>query len=227
MLKILIAIKCCHTRQEFAEASRQTWVRNIHGMNYRIFYGHGQHELKPDEVQLDVPDGYDDLASKIYEIFSWALKHEYDYVLQVDDDTYVRPEKLLQSNFQQYDFVAGSSFGVDECNRLFQYVAGQSSTGPGFWLSKKAMNVVVNSLPPSHGQADEPWIGKVLNHHGIRVYRTTSMGCYGNLPHSGIKELCLNCWLPETEDIIAEWEYNPEQMIAVHKQWETGTRTLP
>lgn len=226
MPKILIAIKCCHIRQDFAEASRQTWIQDIHGMDYKIFYGQGSHELKPDEVQIEAPDGYYDLATKIYDIVRWVYEQGYEFLLQLDDDSYVRPDQLLKSNFFQHDFVAGVSLGVDEHNRIFPYLSGQSATGPGFFLSRKAMEVIVNSPRPAHGWPDEPWVGKVLETAGIKVNRTGLMGCYGNLP-SGEFEFCPGVSLPKESEIIAEWEYSPEEMLAVHRQWKNGNRKLP
>lgn len=224
--KILIAVKCCHIRQDFADASRQTWIKNLRGIDCKVFYGHGQHELKDDEVQVDAPDGYYDLATKMYEMICWAYKQGYDYVLQLDDDTYVRPSRLLQSDFFNNDFVAGVSVGIEH-NRLFQYVNGQSASGPGYWLSRKSMEIISNSPRPGHGWPDEPWVGQVLERSGVKVCRTDSMGCYGNIPRGESFELSVGCRMPKEETVIAEWEYNPKEMLEVHRQWQTGTRFFP
>ena len=81
--------------------------------------------------------------------------------------------------------------------------------------------------PPSHGIPDEPWIGNTLYKAGIRVYRTAQLGCYGNLPEGSFKAVQGGWLLPNVEEIIAEWEYNPKQMREVHEQWKNGTRKLP
>lgn len=226
-MKILIAIKCCHARQAFAEASRQTWIKNLQDVDYKIFYGHGHHELKSDEVQIDAPDGYYDLATKMYEMIRWAWEHGYDFLLQLDDDTYVRSTQLHRSNFFKHNFVAGVSFGVDEHNRVFQYLTGQSATGPGYWLSRKAMEIIINSPRPAHAWPDEPWVGQVLEKNGIKVHRSNLMGCYGSVPNGRSYEFCPNCWFPTEEAVVAEWEYDPETMPVVHAQWESGNRRLP
>jgi hypothetical protein len=227
-LKILIAIKCCHARQDFAEASRQTWIKKIpSGIDYRVFYGHGQHELKPDEVQLDVPDGYLDLCTKIHEMIRWTYDHGYDFLFQVDDDTYVLPDRLFLSDFRSHDFVGGESFGIDEYQRIFRYVGGVNASGPGFWLSRKSMEIVLRYPRPAHANPDEPWLGWVLRTNGTRVKQTPRLGCYGNIPKDGGHYEFVNCTLPEEKEIIAEWEYGPQEMLAIHREWESGTRRLP
>lgn len=227
MNKILIAVKCCHSRQNYAEASRQTWIKNIHGMDYKVFYGHGSHELKSDEVQLDVPDGYPDLCTKIHEMIRWAYDHGYEYLFQVDDDTYVHPDRLFSSDFRNRDFVGGESFGIDEHKRIFKYQGGVNASGPGFWLSRKAMEIVLGFPRPGSESPDEPWLGWVLRSKGTHVKADTRLGCYGNLPLDGGSYEFTNCTLPEEKNIIAEWEYGPEGMLAIHKQWQSATRRLP
>lgn len=231
---------CCHARQDFAEASRQTWIKDIQGADYKIFYGRGisgrrrnedvselSHELESDEVELDVPDGYLDVCIKIHEIIRWAYEQGYDYLFKVDDDTYVRPEKLIASNFKDYDFIGGESFGIDSNNRLFRYLGGVNASGPGFWLSRKSMGLVLKYPRPGHAHPDEPWLGWVLRSQGTRVKQDDRLGCYGCLPTDGKGYEFVYCNLPKEENIIAEWEYTPEKMKAIHQQWKTGTRTLP
>jgi len=221
-------VKCCHARQDYADASRQTWIKDIHGLDYKIFYGHGHHELKSDEVQLDVPDGYQDLCSKIHEMIRWAYEQGYDYLFQVDDDTYVLPDRLLASDFKNHDFVGGESFGIDEHRRIFRYEGGVNASGPGFWLSRKAMQIVLGYQRPGHESPDEPWLGWVLRTNGTRVKSTPRLGCYGNLPlGGGSYEFKSGTTLPEETEIIAEWEFDPQGMAAIHEQWKSGTRRLP
>lgn len=239
--KILIAIMCCHSRRDFAEASRQTWIKDIQGADYKIFYGYGpsgsrrnenvqlvnERELKPDEVLLDVPDNYLDICAKIHEIIRWAFEQGYDHLFKVDDDTYVRPDRLLASDFKDYDFVGGESFGIDEHSRLFRYQGGVNPSGPGFWLSRKAMQIAVSFPRPGHAYPDEPWLGWVMRSNGTNVHMDARLGCYGNLPMNGETFEFVHCNLPKEETIIAEWEFSPEKMLAVHEQWKTGTRRLP
>lgn len=215
---------CCHARQDFAEASRQTWINNIQGADYKIFYGRGNHPLKFDEVQLDAPDDYYHLITKIYEIVKWAFAHGYDYILKCDDDVYVLPDRLIASNLRKWDFVGGESFGIDENNRLFRYQGGVLAPGGAWWLSRKAMQAVLSFERPEEG-ADEPWVASALKQHGIQVHIDARIGCYGNLPYGDYE--FVNCYLPKELEVIAEYEFNPAQMIANHQQWKTGTRILP
>src|SRR5258708_16647969 len=159
MDKILIAIKCCHARQEFADASRQTWIKkveSIDGLDCKIVYGHGCRPLEPDEVQVDAPDSYLDVCTKIHEMIRWTYQQGYEYLFQVDDDTYVHPDRLYASNFRSYDFVGGESFGIDPLKRIFKTQGGVNASGPGFWLSRKSMGIVLQYPPPGHACPDAP-----------------------------------------------------------------------
>lgn len=223
-MKILIAIMCCHERQEYAEASRQTWIKDIRGADYKIFYGRGNHDLKDDEIQLDVPDGYYNLITKIYGIVQWAYSHGYDYILKCDDDVYVLPARLVSSDFSKYDFIGGESFGIDECNRLFRYQNTVLAPGGCWWLSRKSMQAMLSRPQPGEG-ADEPWVADVLKNSGIPVRIDNRIGCYGNIPEGSYE--FVHCSLPNASSIIASYEYNPAEMLAEHDKWKIGIRTMP
>ena len=157
-VKVLIAITCCHHRYAKADLLRELWTRNVEGADVRFFYGRGGY-LKPldDEVYLDCRDDYDGLTNKSKAIYSWALEHGYDYVFDVDDDTYVRPALLLASGFEKYDYIGRlSTLGVI-------YASG----GPGIWLSKKALEIL--AVAPENDTVDDRWIGNTLAQHGIRL----------------------------------------------------------
>jgi hypothetical protein len=44
---------------------------------------------------LNCPDGYKDGKEKVIAIIQWAVEHGYDCLWKVDDDVYLRPERLL------------------------------------------------------------------------------------------------------------------------------------
>jgi hypothetical protein len=53
-------------------------------------------EQKPDVVQLNVGDGYLDLASKITATMDWVSKNvDTDYVIKVDDDVYLNFDNII------------------------------------------------------------------------------------------------------------------------------------
>jgi hypothetical protein len=175
--KVLIAIPACHkydytndpaklTRDTSGriEAQRDTWLKDIKAfssyVDYRIFYGRGAGRAsESDEIFLDVDDDYMHLPQKMRGIYQWALEHGYDYIFKCDDDTFVYVDRLMASGFEQWDYT-GFCF-----HRTGNYVSG----GPGYWLSKKAMQIIVNASPEHW--AEDLCTGRELMRNGIKPHR--------------------------------------------------------
>lgn len=186
--RVLIAIPCCHSynygsykdkrighvdrdTHERIEAQRATWVQDVKAfksyVDLRFFYGRkpdGQtpgfsHDRRADEVFLGCPDDYEHLPHKSQAIFLWALRHGYDYVFKVDDDTFVYVDRLMASGFEHHDYLGYCypSHG--------NYISG----GPGYWVSHQAMRHLVDAN--IEGWAEDKWVGGVLKSHGIRPTR--------------------------------------------------------
>jgi hypothetical protein len=122
---------------------------------YRFFRGTGAtREPLSDEVFLNCRDDYEGLPNKVQEVVRWAYENGYDYVLKCDDDVVIKPKEMLTSNFVSSDFT-----GCQEpaCK------AGEIRTPFGFcyWLSRKAMELVLSSPLPTHGN-DEAWVSTIL-----------------------------------------------------------------
>ena len=112
------------------------------------------HILKDDEVILHVPDDYKHVSFKVRAMFRWALEHGYDYVFKCDTDTYINLKRLMISGFEYYDFIGrGGELGTEF------YPEG----GPGYWVSKKAMECLVNE--PITFWAEESWVARTLLKH--------------------------------------------------------------
>lgn len=161
MPRILIAIKTCFKYKHRADAQRATWVPEVRGADVKFFLGEKRGYVpQDDEVMLSVDDGYLALPAKAKATFQWSLDHGYDYLFHCDDDTYVRPERLLASGFGAYDYVG----------RL----RGPSGTWPApycsgfaYWLSRRAMQVVVGAQF-DNDHADDRQIGNALNAAGLK-----------------------------------------------------------
>lgn len=221
-MKILIAIRCCHSRQDYANAQRKTWLKNS-PVDYKIFYGDGHHELLDDEVQLSVPDDYDHVVTKAQKMFEWAVEHDYDFIAKADDDVYAFPHRFLASDYTKWDFVGGESFGIDEHRRLFKYWNDRIAPGGFYCLSKKAMQTLISVKGP--GDGEERWIAEVLSKQGIKVHLDDRTGCYGNLKPDSYE--FINASLPKESEVIALYEFSPEEMVVEHDQWLNGTRKFP
>lgn len=205
---------------------------------------------------LPVEDTYQALPAKVRAICRWALEQKYDFAFQMDDDTYVRPERLLSSGFEVHDYIGrfrGPSGG---------YPAPYCS-GFGYWISKRAMEIVA-SQPLTSDIADDRWIGNILHDAGINGvmdgrYRVTYCDeslvagnkgngredcMVGNALHAGgLSGVQDNRYVivaspngantpfaPEGprqgNDIIAACEFEPAQMHQIHRQW-LSTPAMP
>src|ERR1035438_3326518 len=101
--RTLIAVTTCHAFRDRADAVRATWGAEVEGADIRYFLGRGA-AARDDEVLLDCDDGYHHLSQKTQLIRRWALEQGYDYLWKIDDDTYVRPERLLGNGFADLDY---------------------------------------------------------------------------------------------------------------------------
>jgi SAM-dependent methyltransferase len=207
-MKILIAVMTCHKHRPLCDVQRQTWGRDVEGMDLRFFIGGGEAQ-RPDEVILDCPDGYRDLPSKCMEIFKWALEHGYDYVFKTDSDVYIRPERLL----------AAVPVGKDYVGRLRGPARGYPApycSGMGYWLSRKALQARVDGGNLLDFNEDLT-TGNILLRAGIVPYndprycvvmsqRSALNGREG--PRVG-------------NDVIASCEYDASMMRVVHQEYLT------
>ncbi len=176
-MKVLVAIPSCHkddwtrcrawidghdlttrfTPEARREAVRQTWWNKL-PYDYRFFFGRGE-ATQPDEVILDVPDGFSHHCDKNRAMFRWALWHGYDWVFRCDDDTFVRALEVPTYGDQV-------GWGPD-LSVAHNYITG----GAGFWISRRAMDLVVTAgCERTH--EDDLWIGRdVLERSGlVRVH---------------------------------------------------------
>jgi hypothetical protein len=146
-------------------AQRATWLTALpEGVDYKFFYGTRPRDIisKPnqgrpspqpplrdplsDEVFLPCHDSYVANSAKMQGICEYALANEYDYVLRVDDDTFVYPERLFATDWQ-HEYVGGPN--------------GAFAPGSCIFLGKSAMAILVNSRVTSF--CDDLWVGSVMS----------------------------------------------------------------
>ena len=156
-MKVLIGVMSCirDAQNGCHDALRRTWVtRMVPGIDYVIFVGQGDIVLKSDEVQLDINDDYAHLPEKSQAMRKWSLDNGYEFMFKADRDTYLSPQRLLDSGFENYDYsghfpgypIPGYLPPLDKTHLDCVDPAGKypyCSGGCGYWTSKKAMEAIV------------------------------------------------------------------------------------
>jgi hypothetical protein len=161
MNRLLIAITSCDKHRAWQFAQRQTWIRDIpQKVSYRFFLGNpAAGNAENDEVFLDVPDDYLGLPLKTRGVSRWALEQGFNLLYKTDVDTLVLPPNLLDSGFEQYDYVGG--LNTERPPVTF------ASGGAGYCLSEKAMKLVATNTPWPEGGPEDVWVACVLKDNGI------------------------------------------------------------
>jgi hypothetical protein len=188
-VKILFAVITCHRRAYAPEAThnihrnglnanvewvRKVWLPDAEGkVDVRFFYGNGgEREPLADEVLLDVGDDYYSLVPKVRAVFQWAQDHGYDYTLKLDDDVYLDVVKTLAS-FVPVDYRGALCEG-----QVGIYKRGEATIryacGPAYWLSRRAMQAILDSLMPATPYEDRA-TGYTLIQAGIPLTESTDL----------------------------------------------------
>lgn len=157
MPKILLAIPSCHALQYWHNTIRSTWGKDVPtGVDIRFFLGNPSVEIQEDEECLNVGDALQDLTHKVVAMFQRSLEAGYDFVFKGDLDTLVRPVQIMHSGFEQHDWVGGQ-------NSFF------ASGGAGYWLSRKALQTVVDhTIEP--GPAEDVNTARALLEKGVELH---------------------------------------------------------
>jgi hypothetical protein len=145
--------------------------------------------LALDEVQLDCSDGPDEnggvshapgLCEKAQAMRRWALEYGVDYLFKADCDTYLSPKRLLASGFEGHDY--SGHFPSYPQVGVIPVVPGErgkysyASGGVGYWLSRRAMEAMVEApydekrLDDRGYPAEDLWVSNVLFPQNIFGY---------------------------------------------------------
>jgi hypothetical protein len=217
-MKLLIAVMSCHAYRDRANAIRATWANDVpQGVDLRFFLGNAPELAKiipgEDEVFLDVPDDYGRFPLKVQAMRRWARDHGYDFLLKLDDDVYLRPERALASGFEKSDYIGrlrgpSGGFPAPYCS------------GFAYWLSRRAIDAICD-LPWNGDTAEDRFTGNSLLEAGIKPDHEPRHAVVWS------KRNQLSFVEPSRmgNQIIAACEYPPHMMLAVHKDFETGVRS--
>jgi hypothetical protein len=161
-VKTLIAVVSCHSRPLHRQAIRDTWLPLVpkEKADVKFFVGRGDSAAEEQRTELDCDDSYSGLPDKVREIAGWAAAREYDYVLKCDDDVVLDPGRLLNSGYENYDFVGHRNSSHEDPIPPYGFC---------YWLSRRSMEIVAESELPSDN-FDEGWVRTQLYKHGIILH---------------------------------------------------------
>jgi len=145
-MAVLIAINSCKKYEDegFSQHLRNTWLKNAKqfGFDYRFFVGRGADESE-DVVKVNAGDSYYELGEKSVEKFRWALDKGYDFVFGADCDTAMCLEKLKTCGYEQFDYYGDFYHKHPEQPYHHASYGMFCQAGPGFFMSRKAMEYFV------------------------------------------------------------------------------------
>jgi hypothetical protein len=140
------------------KAVRDTWAQDIapfaSHVDLKFFYGSGVPATEPDEVSLPVPDDYEHLPHKTIAICQWARERGYGFVFKCDDDSFVWVDRLIPEIIG-FNGDYGGYLNMEHC-----------SGGPGYLLSKRAIDLVANTSP-GWSWAEDVTVGHTLIAHDV------------------------------------------------------------
>lgn len=213
-MKTLIAVTSCHSYRDRADAVRATWGQEAAaaGFDIRYFLGAGV-QKRHDEITLPCPDGYHYLSQKTQLIRRWALEHGYDYLWKIDDDTYVRPERLAK--VEQRDYI-GRLRGPSG-NFISPYCSGFC-----YGLSRKSLELLAPiEWAANDDSSEDRWTGNKLLAHGISPHLES-----GFIVQSSKANAISGRESPmEGNAVVVSCEYVPAQMTNVHNLFKSGQRS--
>ena len=200
--KLAICVKSCHRDLEagFHDAIRATWGRDAKGLGIDVFFFMGEDPTQQTtrrswryssgEIVVDADDSYEALPYKTRRICQWAGGKMFTNLFLCDVDTFVRPRNLLNTGFEEFDYLGqflvgepgGAPFRYSDEHGVYDEFRGWASGGFGYFLSKRAASIVSETTPNVWaedafvGQALAPFIDKkeiVASHTDLKAKQVT------------------------------------------------------
>lgn len=156
-----------------------------------------------DTVYLDVPDTYSGIPLKVQAICRYAEDFAYDYVMKVDDDVYIAPERF-----------ESLPLGQDYIGRFrgpYGNYPAHFASGFAYWLSKRAASLVA-AQPWNTDWMDERFVANTLARHNIFGYNDP-INYLVTGPHIDGKDIVNKAVYRSG---TAFCEYRPDQLFTMH-----------
>jgi|HubBroStandDraft_4_1064222.scaffolds.fasta_scaffold02564_3 hypothetical protein len=198
---VILISSCVRDRRNgFQQAIRDTWGKSP-AIPYRFFLGDVEAE-EGDEVSLPCPDNYFSLPQKTKLSLEWALENDYSHAFRCFTDTFIDTIRLRASAYAEGDYI-GNPF-QHGTKGFFMH------GGPGYWLSRRAAEIVVGSELSMSEQLEDQWVGRCLidTEVTVKVDYRYSMGrsyCYYQLPVLPDNEV-ISEHLSKNRDKYEKWQ---------------------
>jgi len=215
-MQYLIGVTTCHVPKyrDKILAQRQTWWQDAGGViDVHWFYGGLPTDPRriysyPEDVFLTASgDAYLERPSKIRGMCRWALASGYDWVLKTDDDVYIDIPRLLNVAPTREDYVGRA---VEFRDRVTKRVTVKFASGFGYWLSRKAMQVIADA--PDFTGLEDRWVAEQLFAAGITLTADSEryVACYPGIDPPYVWKL------PATRNGVVFCEFPPAKMLEMH-----------
>jgi hypothetical protein len=200
--KVAVAIKSCHKHADRRAAQLATWLPELDA-DFFFLIGNPV-PVGNDFLYCQTSDAFADIAPKVFLACKYALDENITNLCVCDDDTYIRPERLMQSYFWKGDYIGFMRTSGLDYNQGVPYAQGSA-----FWLSERSMEHIVQRpdiMVP--GVIDDGAVGRCL----IDKVRFTHDWRYEPGPYPERAPAPGN-------NVITTHKCLPAQMLAVHKAW--------
>lgn len=148
-MRVLVALITCKLPSYSAKRWRceETWAKHLpRAWNF----------LSVDGDLFETGDEYDSLSDKVQRTCRFAEKGDYDWLLKVDDDVWLKPNQLI---LPDRDYAGHVLFHPD-----YDFCSGGC-----YWLSRTALEIVASaSRNRENPWAEDQWVGELLWQEGFR-----------------------------------------------------------
>lgn len=205
--KILIGILSCCKYKGRRDACRNSWVKDLPKDCDAIFYvgsGYAEDAECEDMVQLASSDTYKNVPAKQMAFYRWAIDNkDFEWLFQVDDDTYVAPDRIFSCLIGNVEFI-GQSFAK-----------GLYHGGVGYFIHRSLLQEMITTnkhfVEEGNGDISFSLLAKSL---GARVYNTTIGAIRYKYSGGPDKD---NAWI--TTHYVDE-----KDMLKVHEEYKGNTK---
>ena len=232
--KILIGVMTCPKFSVRANSIRATWLKNLPA-NLSTLFVFGDDgpttRLEGNKLTVNCKEAYENLPEKVYRFFKFCHQElEFDYILKVDDDSYVDFNRLLSFDLREADYIGYfQGMGDEQITRTWHYgkcsdkslevpyegaYIADWARGGGYILSRKAVDSLVRTAAGSYKAHifEDKMVGDALASDSTIINLHAECVEFGVVnplhPHNMVYEHQLNLALKRAKESISNVSAN-------------------